>query len=222
MRSKQRRAIIQGAASVIATLLLSDSLLAGEGFAKLKLDVVGQFVDLLSGLLKLVEDTVSFYQSQKDRNARALKINNVEQLAKSLTSLSWAIQNSLYNGSNPALQQFQAYLEGPPPYDLGVFGDTIKDLSAMTASTVSTLSASPSELVLNTSYGQLLSVQHKRLALFEKLGRLKGNATPAQVKQMRRALQQWEQLNASLEAAITQLNGFVQELSGGKAKASSE
>lgn len=133
----------------------------------------------------------------------------MEGLKASLVELSGKIQDSLFNGSNPALQAFISQLEGHGPYELSDFAVQTKELASMTESTISTMSSLPKTFALNESYRELLKAQNKRLEMFRKLGSLKGKATPNQVKKMRKAIKLWQAANKDLEVAIGRLNTYI-------------
>ena len=178
-------------------------------------------LDPSAAMAKLVEQNASLTQIIKAATEEGQKLKErggpddrekLVALKDALTRFSSNVQDTLYNGSQPTLQRLQGALEGEPPYDLALFYESL-DLLAQTSEWQATkLSEVASTFALDPGYAALAKAIRQRAELFKRMPRFQGKATREQADKMRKALEQWEQINTQLEEAVKQLNAFVLEL----------
>jgi hypothetical protein len=175
--------------------------------------VLTELVEHNTSLLNLVKTTVEESKALKERAYTAEGREKLLALRDALTKFSGAVQDTLYNGSQPALQMLINGLESDyPPNNMAAFYDAITMLDEASERQAAELSQVASTFVLDPGYGALAKAIRQRATLFKQMRRFQGKPTRAQAAEMRKALDLWQQINTELENAVGQLNEFILEL----------
>lgn len=173
---------------------------------------MGELVAQNAALIQIIKATMEEGKKLTEGGGAAANKEKLEALHKALLSFSTDVQNTLYNGSEPTLQRLQGQLEGEPPYDLGLFYESIDVLAETSERQATRLSEAASTFALDPGYAALAKAIRQRAELFKRMPRFPGKATREQADKMRQALAQWGQINTQLEEAIRQLNAFIRGL----------
>jgi hypothetical protein len=170
---------------------------------------MAELVEQNASLIQIVKTTVEQGKALKERGGSAEDKAKLEAVRDALTEFSGYVQNTLYNGSQPALQKIDGDLEGQ---ELTEFYEGL-DLLAETSNEQATkLGQVASKFVLDPGYAALAKAIRQRAELFKRMPRYKGKITREQAAKISEAVALWKKLNDQLEDAIKQLNAFILEL----------
>lgn len=170
---------------------------------------MAELVEQNASLIQIIKATTEEGRKLKEGGGSAEDRKKLEALRDALTEFSGQVQDTLYNGSQPALQKLDGDQEGQ---DLGEFYEGL-DLLAKTSNEQATkLSQVASKFVLDPGYGALAKAIRQRAELFRRMPRFKGKITREQAQKISEAVALWKQVNSQLEDAIRQLNAFILEL----------
>jgi hypothetical protein len=168
---------------------------------------INQLTLYVQDLRDLVQLTTTAANQQSNKKTDSSK--ELKEARGALARLSQSIQDSLYNGSQPALQTLQYNLENGPPYDLGTFSSTMAYLAEKAETDSADLSKSAGILVTDPAYGTIKKSLSKRAFFFKTLTKFSGVASPEQADKMKKVVNSWVQLNEELEASVQQLNSYI-------------
>lgn len=168
-----------------------------------------ELVEQNASLVQIIKTATEEGKRLKENGAVAGNRKKLEALRDALTEFSGFVQDTLYNGSQPALQKLDGDQTGQ---DLTDFYEGL-DLLAQTSEAQATkLGQVASKFVLDPGYAALAKAIRQRAELFKRMPRFKGKITPEQAAKIGEAVALWRQLNDQLEAAVKQLNAFILEL----------